>query len=68
VEIGSGSGKQAIVLKKVLQEATFLCFNLPLQLFLAYSYTKHVLPDGVVTDNAAGVYLLQARGDYVMAG
>lgn len=48
VEIGSGSGKQAAVLKQLLPDATFLCFDLPLQLFLAYQYARGSAPDHVV--------------------
>lgn len=48
VEIGSGSGKQAIVLKQLLPDATFLCFDLPLQAFLAYRYALGASPGQVV--------------------
>ncbi len=48
VEIGSGSGKQAAVLKQLLPDATILCFDLPLQLFLAYHYTRSFMPGQVV--------------------
>jgi putative sugar O-methyltransferase len=48
VELGSGSAKQAEVLKKIFPRATLLLFDLPLQLFLGYSYVRNVFPDAVV--------------------
>jgi hypothetical protein len=48
VEIGSGSGKQAVVLKEALPDATFVCFDLPLQLFLAYHYARGFMADQLV--------------------
>lgn len=47
-EIGSGSGKQAVVLKQALPQATFLCFDLPLQLFLGYHYSRGVMAEHIV--------------------
>lgn len=47
VEIGSGSGKQIEVLKKVFPNAMFLCFDLPLQLCLANEYLRGVFPHDV---------------------
>jgi putative sugar O-methyltransferase len=48
VEIGSGPGKQAAVLKQALPGATLFCFDLPLQLFLAYQYARGFMADAIV--------------------
>lgn len=48
VEIGSGSGKQIEVLKKVFPSGTFACFDLPIQLYLASEYLSYVFPGAVV--------------------
>ena len=47
-EIGSGSCKQAAVLKQALPDATILCFDLPLQLFLGYCYSRGFMAEHVV--------------------
>lgn len=51
VEIGSGSAKQVAVLKQALPNATFLCFDLPLQLFLGYNYINKIFSSSVVDLN-----------------
>jgi hypothetical protein len=49
VELGSGSGKQVEVLKKLYPDLTILCFDLPAQIFLCQSYLSAVLgKDAVV--------------------
>lgn len=48
VEIGSGSGKQIEVLKKILPEAIFLCFDLPIQVYLGHGYLSGVFGEDVV--------------------
>lgn len=47
-EVGSGSCKQAAVLKQALPDATLLCFDLPLQLFLGYHYCRGFMAEHVV--------------------
>lgn len=47
-EIGSGSCKQAAVLKRALPDATLLCFDLPLQLFLGYHYSRGFMAEQMV--------------------
>lgn len=48
VEIGSGSGKQAELLKKAHPGATILLFDIPPQLYVANQYLKSVFPGEVV--------------------
>ncbi len=49
VELGSGSGMQVEILKKLYPNLTILCFDLPAQLFLCEHYLVNVLgPDSVV--------------------
>lgn len=43
VELGSGSGHQVEVLKKLYPELTILCFDLPAQLFLCEKYLSEAL-------------------------
>lgn len=43
VELGSGSGMQVEVLKKLYPNLTILCFDLPAQLFLCEKYLSNVL-------------------------
>ena len=43
VELGSGSGHQVEVLKKLYPGQTILCFDLPVQLFLCQQYLGEVL-------------------------
>lgn len=47
-EIGSGSCKQVAVLKQALPQATLLCFDLPLQLFLGYHYCRGFMAEHLV--------------------
>ncbi|MCB1101273.1 MAG: putative sugar O-methyltransferase [Kiritimatiellae bacterium] len=50
VELGSGSGFQVEVLKKLYPGLTILCFDLPVQLFLCESYLEQVLGrEGIVS-------------------
>lgn len=51
VELGSGSGHQVEVLKKLYPNLTILCFDLPGQLFLCEQYLKKALPDGQVVSS-----------------
>jgi len=43
VELGSGSGKQIEVLKKLYPDLTVLCFDLPAQIFLCETYLSGAL-------------------------
>jgi len=43
VELGSGSGYQTEVLKKLYPNMTFLCFDLPAQICLCEEYLAHAL-------------------------
>jgi putative sugar O-methyltransferase len=43
VELGSGSGHQIEILKKLYPSLTILCFDLPVQLFVCEQYLSHVL-------------------------
>ncbi len=43
VELGSGSGMQVEILKKLYPNLTILCFDLPAQLFLCEHYLSNVL-------------------------
>jgi putative sugar O-methyltransferase len=51
VELGSGSGYQIECLKKLYPEMTFLCFDLPAQLFLCESYLKEALGEDIVVSS-----------------
>lgn len=48
VELGTGSGYQVEVLKKSHPDMTFLCFDLPAQLFLCEEYLRNVFGDDAV--------------------
>ncbi|MBB4640091.1 putative sugar O-methyltransferase [Rhizorhapis suberifaciens] len=48
VEIGSGSAKQAHLLKMAHPDATILIFDIPPQIYVANQYLKSVLPGEVV--------------------
>jgi len=48
VELGSGSGKQAEVIKKLHPHITFLLFDIPPQLYVSHQYLCAVFPDAVV--------------------
>jgi putative sugar O-methyltransferase len=49
VELGSGSGYQVEVLKKLYPDMTILCFDLPAQIFLCETYLSEALgPDLLV--------------------
>lgn len=48
VELGSGSGYQVEVLKKVYPDMTVLCFDLPAPIFLCEEYLRHVFGDDAV--------------------
>lgn len=43
VELGSGSGYQIEILKKLYPEITVLCFDLPAQIYLCEEYLAHAL-------------------------
>lgn len=43
VELGSGSGHQIEVLKKVFPNLTILCFDLPYNLYLGYEYLSNTI-------------------------
>jgi putative sugar O-methyltransferase len=42
VELGSGSGHQVEILKKIYPDLTILCFDMPLQIYLAEQYLSQV--------------------------
>lgn len=48
VELGSGSGLQVEVLKKLYPDITILCFDLPGQLFLCEEYLKNALGENSI--------------------
>ena len=51
VELGSGSGFQLEVLKKMYPELSILCFDLPSPLFLCEFYLGKVFENGVVSSS-----------------
>lgn len=55
VELGSGSGHQVEILKKVFPDLTILCFDLPYTLYLADAYLKAVLGDGEIVEALEGI-------------
>ena len=48
VELGSGSGRQIELLKKLYPELTVLCFDLPAQMYLCQTYLAEALGRGAV--------------------
>jgi putative sugar O-methyltransferase len=48
VELGSGSGHQVEILKKLYPDLTVLCFDLPAQIFLCETYLSQSLDEGTV--------------------
>lgn len=55
VELGSGSGHQVEVLKKVFPDLTILCFDLPYALYLGYEYLRQVLGKELVVKPSIGI-------------
>ncbi len=51
VELGSGSGYQVEILKKIHPNLTILCFDLPAQLFLCEEYLSKAISQEVVGSN-----------------
>lgn len=49
VELGSGSGKQIEVLKKLHPNLTFIVFDIAPQLYICEQYLKSIFPDSVVS-------------------
>ena len=49
VELGSGAGKQAEIIKKLHPHITFLLFDIPPQLYVAEQYLKTVVPEAVLS-------------------
>jgi putative sugar O-methyltransferase len=49
VELGSGSGKQIEVIKKLHPGISFLLFDIPPQLYVCEQYLKSVFPDSLVS-------------------
>ena len=49
VELGSGSGRQVEVIKKLHPNVSFFLFDLPPQLYVCEQYLKSVFPDSVVS-------------------
>jgi len=56
VELGSGSGRQIELLKKLYPNLTVLCFDLPAQMYLCQTYLSEVLGHDqmVTTDRTLG--------------
>ncbi len=50
IELGSGSGHQVEVLKKVFPDLTILCFDLPYGLYLCYKYLHMALGEEFVVN------------------
>lgn len=48
VELGSGSGYQVEILKKIHPEMTVLCFDLPAQVFLCEEYLRSIFGEDAV--------------------
>lgn len=51
VELGSGSGFQLEILKKIYPNLTILCFDLPVPLYLCENYLSNVLGHGSVVSS-----------------
>lgn len=72
VELGSGSGHQVEVIKKVFPNITVLCFDLPYTLFLASKYLSKALGDEklVKPSEAINIYNLNQikKGKIYMFG
>lgn len=49
VELGSGSGTQIEVLKRLFPDMTILCFDMPAQLFLCEQYLSNALDTAIVS-------------------
>jgi putative sugar O-methyltransferase len=49
VELGSGSGKQVEVTRKLHPDINFLIFDIPPQLYVCEQFLKRVFPDSVVS-------------------
>lgn len=52
VELGSGSGFQVELLKKMYPDLTILCFDLPSQLYLCEAYLNNVFGEGEIVGSA----------------
>lgn len=55
VELGTGSGHQVEILKKVFPDLTILCFDLPYNLYLCHEYLKNVFDEKIVTKPSKGL-------------
>ncbi len=53
VELGTGSGYQVEVLKKLYPELTLLCFDLPAQLYLCETYLNEALDRSAIVSSEA---------------
>lgn len=51
VELGSGSGYQIEVLKKLYPELTIICFDLPAQLYLCEEYLANAIQQEIVSSD-----------------
>jgi len=47
VELGSGSGKQVEVIRKLHPQISFLLFDIPPQLYVCEQFLRHIFPDSV---------------------
>ena len=57
VELGSGSGFQVEVLKKLYPKLTILCFDLPAQLYLCEKYLENVFGNDAIVSSAQNLEL-----------
>ncbi|MBF9237427.1 putative sugar O-methyltransferase [Hymenobacter sp. BT683] len=55
IELGSGSGFQVELLKKIYPDLTILCFDLPAQLYLCEKYLTNVLGENAVVGSEKGL-------------
>lgn len=58
VELGSGSGHQVEILKKIFPGLTIVCFDLPYPLYLCNIYLKNVLGQEMILNASEGIKLI----------
>lgn len=62
VELGSGSGYQTEILKKLYPDLTILCFDLPAQLYLCEQYLTGVFGEQAVVSSSQNLELQSLSG------
>ena len=62
VELGSGSGFQVEVLKKIFPDLTIICFDLPYSLFLCEQYLSKALGDQTIVKSSATINWTDLEG------